>query len=144
MSLGSGRRERALVAFLASLAAAALLAWLMAHQGLRPHAGVLLPGAACGAFVGWHLLRPLRGELRWDGTGWSHRAHASAPAHALRELRLQCDVGSWLLLRARGAQGAGSGWCGLTPGEAGARDWHGLRLALYHRSAPEADGGGLA
>lgn len=141
--LGTGRRERALVAALAAAAASAALAWLLSHRGQPLHVVLLLAGAGCGAFLGWHLLRPLQGQLRWDGAGWHHRPPGSAPEQALREVRLQCDAGSWLLLRARGALGAGGGWCGLTQHEAGARNWHGLRLALYHHHASGAADAGL-
>lgn len=134
VTLGTGRRERGLVAGLYALAAAVLAAWVSAHLDWPLHAAWPLCAAA-GAAMGCQLVRPLRGALRWDGAGWSHLPTAGQQT-PLDGVDLQMDLGGWLLVRTRPTSasfGAGA-WCGITAREAGLA-WHGLRLALYHGAA---------
>lgn len=142
VALASGRRDRWLVAAVHALAAAVSGAWLAAHAGIPLHAA--WPAVALlGGGVGWRMLQPMHGHLRWDGERWWHLPKAGA-AHALHGLDLMMDLGGWVLLRARctdGWRGFAPGlWCGISRREAG-DSWHGLRLALYQSPGSAAPPG---
>ncbi|HSW04870.1 hypothetical protein [Aquabacterium sp.] len=140
LGLGKGRRERAVVAMLHGLAACAVTAWLLQRHGEGSPASAggavllvfLIAAASGGALLGWFVVPPLQGRLRWDGAGWSHVDEGNAAVQALKAVQLQLDLGSWVLLRAVRLDRRPALWCGVTALEAGAA-WHGLRLALYHR-----------
>jgi hypothetical protein len=138
--LGSGRRERVVVALLYALAGAALVAWLAPRAGAQVPAWAVIGVAATAALVGWCLLSPMQGRLAWDGAGWSHLQAPGSMRRPMDAVHLQIDVGPWLLLRVQRPGHRASGWCGLSAADVGAA-WHGARLALYYRPRPTLPAG---
>ncbi|WP_284615567.1 hypothetical protein [Aquabacterium humicola] len=128
IELGCGRRERAAAAALYGLAGAVIAVWLCLLLERNP----VLPAfaaALAGLAVGAKILRPVCGHLRWDGAAWTLAQPGHTPL-ALRRVRLQIDLGGWLLLRIEPIGPARPGWCGIAQKDIGAA-WHGVRLALY-------------
>ncbi|MBZ8140456.1 hypothetical protein CLD22_11165 [Rubrivivax gelatinosus] len=112
---------------LAAAAGASAAAWASAHLGAgSPSVVFTLAAGLVAGLAGWRLARPLAAELRWDGATWSVDGVAGA-------LDLMLDLGGWLLLRLRPAQGAPR-WLAVSAAEAGLR-LHPLRAALYWPAA---------
>ena len=134
--LPSGRRERCLVAALHGAAAALVSAWACARWGGLELLAWPLAGIA-GAWLGFFVLAPLQGRLRWDGECW-WQLPPEGPALRLHRLDLMIDLGGWMLLRARSggprAWAAPGRWCAVAAADVPSC-WHGLRLALYHGPA---------
>ncbi len=130
--IASGRFERVLIALGYALAlGAGIQALLAALLGVDLPALGLLLVAGSAAVVGAWSWRPVAGHVRWDGQQWQWLATASptGPGHALSDLRVQIDLGAWILLRWRVAGARRHTWACLHRGDAGRR-WHGMRVAL--------------
>ncbi|HYE70749.1 MAG TPA: hypothetical protein VD932_04410 [Aquabacterium sp.] len=132
MVLPSGRREQLLAAAAYAATGAIVGAWLAWHANV-PLPVLVSLAAALGGWLGLHMLRPMRGRLRWDGERWWHLPGAGTE-HPLHSLDLMMDLGGWLLLRARLREGRRwpmrGHWCGISSHDVGSA-WHGLRVALY-------------
>ena len=125
----------------ASCTCAAMAAWALA-PGHTPSRQALASVAAVLVIVSsWSLVRIPAVRLLWDGERWQLSANGSPGRDATDgELRLMLDLGIWMLLRFRAADGQVRGprvrWLpvqrgGLEP------QWSALRRALYSpRPAP--------
>ena len=125
-----------------ALACLAALATLLGWARLAAQPGTLeLAGAAIG-FVciaaALSLLRPVRGSLRWDGSGWTLAPQGAEPRPGA--LAVALDLGWFLLLRfsPAGPRGwRGGHWIALE--RRGLElEWHAFRCAVY--SPRPADG----
>ncbi len=124
---------RAVTIGLPALAAASVGAWAALHWGLSGFwalVGASKLAAVVGALLAWR--RPRVHALAWDGQQWH------VDGRAVR-LQLMLDLGPWLLLHLRPADGAAALWLPLAASEAGPA-WGPLRAAVYSRpsSAPPA------
>lgn len=141
VALAQPRAERALLAFLHALAAAALAAWgaLAAEWAGVALTGAVLLAATLGGLLGltWGA-RPLQSlggvgsALHWSGRAWHLLVPSSgavAADSALTALTVAMDLGPWLLLRAQ-RSGAPEVWLVATPAAAGPGGWPALRVAL--------------
>ena len=146
-ALGSGRLERMVIALLHAGTGAAGASWASAHVGAAGGplgdglAAWLAPAVALAmGAVGWLLARralPAEpAQLCWDGTAWQLRTDALRP---LGQVVVAMDLGAWVLLQLRPAQGRASHWRVVGARGAGAA-WHGLRVALQAH-AGDAPGG---
>ncbi len=99
--------------------------------------GVLALLAVLGSALGllWRALRRPAWRLRWDGRGWWLGVPGGTEQPG--ELRLAIDLGLWVLLQFRAAQGGRRLWLPLQRRGLEA-DWHALRCALYS-PRPAAD-----
>ena len=131
--LSAARVEKAVSAALYFLAAGASTLAL----GLPLRWAALAAG--CAAVFGAAAWRRARGRLRWDGAAWN-LCRPSGESVPLSDVRLQIDLGPWLLLRWRAEGGHRSAWASLRADDAAA-DWHGLRVALaaHARAAGRRD-----
>ena len=121
------------VLFVASLAVAVLLAWLIAHERPIGTAVAIVVMAASTAFavLGWRLARCKAVELRWDGLAW-HLGPSTDDALP-GDVSIAFDLGPWMLLRflptARSAP-VGVVWLPVQRHGLEAQ-WHALRCAIY-------------
>nr|WP_207185041.1 hypothetical protein [Rubrivivax gelatinosus] len=127
MTCSGGALWRVARSALAAVAGASAAAWASGHLGTgSPSLLFTLAAGLVAGLAGWRLARPRPAELRWDGSNWSVDAVDGA-------LDVMLDLGGWLLLRLRPAQGAGR-WLAVSAAEAGPR-LHPLRAALYWPAA---------
>lgn len=136
-ALGSGRFERMVIALLHAGTGAAVAVWASAHvaAAVGPLADglvwltVLVIALVLGA-LGWMLaVRALPAEpaqLCWDGTAWQLRTDGLRP---LAQVVVSLDLGAWLLLQLRPAEGRARHWR-VTHARVAGASWHGLRVAL--------------
>ena len=131
--IASGRLERMLIALCHALAlGAGAYALTPALWGVDMPLWVCVPLAGLAAAIGACTWQSVGGQLRWDGQQWHWLATSApaGPAQALANLRVQIDLGSWVLLRWRADKTARRHtWACLRAGDAGPR-WHGMRVAL--------------
>ncbi len=127
---------RAVGALLAALAAAAVTAWGLQHQGLSGAVSLAaaLPAAALAGALAWRLERPRPVDLLWNGRVWCAN-------DAEGEVDVMLDLGGWMLLRFRPAAGAVR-WLPLAQAQAGAA-WHPVRSALFAAPVPAQPGLGV-
>ena len=128
-TIGSGHRERALVALIWVAAGIVLGAWTAQwlEWPMSSWGGVAtaaLPGVAMGV-LGWTVCSPMSGALAWDGRLWHWRDAPQGPSVPATGLRIAFDLGGWAVLRDDRGR-----WCGVCRADAPAQ-WHGLRLALH-------------
>ena len=111
--------------------------------GLDMPPWAVLAVAGSAAAIGAWSWRSVGGQLRWNGQQWHWLATSSpaASAQALTTLRVQIDLGSWVLLRWRAEAARRDTWVCLHAGDAGLR-WHAMRVALVawsrHAAKPQA------
>lgn len=135
--------------------AAALVAWLWSWSVQEPASLIDSPKApwallalvaVLGAAIAHSMWRPARGGLRWDGGSWywlprrdDSRSDAGPGSDhgvepdpvALATVRVQWDLGAWLLVKAKPDHGGRS--LRITAArQAAPTRWHALRVALYH------------
>ncbi len=109
-----------------ALAAAAVAAWLLTPRWLEPrHAAMAaLLAAVIAAVLAWRPSRLAPVVLSWNGQQWAADAQVG-------QLHVMIDLGAWLLLRLRPAQGAAL-WIPVTAADAGPA-LHALRAAVHAR-----------
>jgi len=117
-------------AVLPSLATAAGAVWALQHA--EQAAAWSLPLVLLVFISCWRAARPKPVELRFDGSSWLLH-------DIVGSVDVLIDISSFLLLRWRARNGAGSRYLALTAVEIGP-SMHGLRVALYApgRAAPTA------
>ena len=135
IGLGTGRRERTVVALVWAAALMALVSWGQLRGWVAYAAGWAVAGAIVGAVFGWCIATPMQGRITWDGRAWSWQAPHSLVRRPMGELRLMFDLGTWMLLCTDNV-GWRRRWCGISAGDAGP-EWHGLQLALRNPSRPK-------
>ncbi|AEG93952.1 hypothetical protein Rta_28490 [Ramlibacter tataouinensis TTB310] len=119
-------------------AAVAQVAWLAVVPGWRPALGLaLVAGLGGWALTAWRA--GPRGELSWDGGGWTWQEEGAAvPVQARLEVGLDLQ---WALLLRMSALGEGPhrlpSWLWLERGMRAAH-WDALRRAVYSRARPDA------
>ncbi|MCK6432806.1 MAG: hypothetical protein HUU30_08110 [Burkholderiaceae bacterium] len=150
--------QRLAAAVVPGAAAAAIAAWLWSWSVREPVSlidapkapwALLVLAAVLGGAIAHVLWRPARGGLRWDGGGWywlpgrdgsSDTSAGSDPGIepdpvALATVRVQWDLGAWLLVKAT-PDGGGRPLQITAARQAEPTRWHALRVALYHRCGP--------
>jgi hypothetical protein len=133
-----GAAWRAVRVLLPAAAVASVAAWGLGHGGAQ--GGTWLLGVAITAVavagLAWLSTRPTTVALVWDGRTWSADGTAG-------RLDVMLDLGAWMLLRLRPADGQGrlppaggepgrTRWIPCGSAEVGA-PWHALRVAAYGR-----------
>ncbi len=126
--LSAGGPERAACAVLYAVAAAGLTVAIAAALGLGSQRALATIAAGLGAALGGMVWRPPRGQLRWDGRGWT-LVQPSGQLQPIDRLQLRIDFGAWVLLRWNAEAQRGATWASLRAADAGAA-WHGMRVAL--------------
>jgi len=152
-ALRAGGPERVLITGAHALAGALLAAWAGARAEAPPWSiwstalAAALLAAGLGAVLARRALPPGTARLGWDGQGWRlHTAPAAGrPAAAdpipLAQVVATLDLGPWLLLRLRPADGGPVRWQ-VAGARAAGPAWHGLRVALAaHGGLPAAAAG---
>ncbi|MDE2367992.1 MAG: hypothetical protein KGN16_03395 [Burkholderiales bacterium] len=120
-----GQGWRVAQALLPAVAAAAFAAWVGSWIEIDPVATLAATSLAALAAGGlaWRAGAPRAVALAWDGECWSADGQTG-------ELDVMIDLGSWLLLRLRGA--AQPRWIAVAAADAGAA-MHALRCAVHAR-----------
>ena len=129
VTCSGGGAWRAVQLLLAALAAAVPAAWAALHAGFaEPIAAAAAAAAAvAAAWLVWRLTRTQACTLSWNGEHWAADGQAG-------EVDVMLDLGGWLLLRLRPLAGRAR-WLPVPDSQAGPAR-HGLRAALYSRTAP--------
>jgi hypothetical protein len=131
------RRERAVIATVLACVGAAVAAWLWSHvdaaagpagRGALPWLVVVPTAAAVAAAAGWAAASRACGSIHWHRQRWTLHPEGGAPLDGT--LAAELDLGSWMLLRFRPADGGGSAWLAVARAEAGS-GWHALRATLF-------------
>ncbi|HET7525278.1 MAG TPA: hypothetical protein VFK10_04980 [Burkholderiaceae bacterium] len=131
------RGQRAALAVIGALCAAALSAWAWSHiaaaagpvgVSLLPWLGATAAGALLGAVLGWAGAPGSPGTLAWQQGQWTLRRPSTDPCAGTVQARL--DAGSWMLLRFDPDHGGAPRWLGVSARVAGPA-WHALRATLF-------------
>jgi hypothetical protein len=130
--------DRAVVAALAGASAAALVLWLWSHidaaagpmgRGIGPWLLAGVTAAAIGASAGWSLMPAMHGTFGWRQGHWTIRPVGGPPRIGVLEAKL--DVGTWMLLRLRPADGGARSWFTVRRADVDVSSWHALRATLF-------------
>jgi len=120
-----------------SACAAAVGAWLWSHfdaaagpagRGLAAWSLVTLGAGGLGIWLGWMLAPRSPFTLAWHQGQWTLCRVGGAPCAGA--LRVKLDIGNWMLLCFRPADGGRMSWLGVSGGVAGPV-WHALRATLF-------------
>jgi len=131
------RGERVVLTLIGGLCASVLASWVWSHidAAVGPVGRRALPwmtagagGALLGALSGWMLAPRGSALLSWRQGSWA-RSRSGAPALECT-VQAKVDLGRWLLLRMRPADGGPVGWLGVGRGQAGVA-WHAMRATLF-------------
>jgi hypothetical protein len=137
LSVTPSRAERAALAAIGGICAVVVGAWVWAHldaaAGPAGHSPmvwlvVVLGAAVAGAGAGWSLAPRSPCSLAWRQGQWTLCRAAAMPCAGTVQAKL--DVGNWLLLCFRPADGGAATWLGVSGRTAGAA-WHALRATLF-------------
>ena len=137
-----GRSERVALALLGGLCAAVVGAWVWslvdaaagpAGRGATAWVAVSLGTAVLGLWLGWMLSPRSPGTLAWRQGHWTLCLPAAAPCAGAVQAKL--DLGAWMLMRFRPADGGRARWLAVSNSAAGPA-WHALRATLFAAGAP--------
>jgi hypothetical protein len=138
LSFGVRPVERAVVAALGGASATALALWLWSHidaaagpAGLGVWAWLVagVGAAASGAWAGRALIPATHGTIGWQQGEWTIRSTATTPCTGALEAKL--DLGTWMLLHLRPAEGGAGHWLTVRRADGDASSWHALRATLF-------------
>jgi hypothetical protein len=91
--------------------------------------GATMVFAGLAAWAGWRWSATSTWLISWSGAQWS-ASRVGAEARATAPPQVMLDLGHWLLLRIRPADGGRPLWAALSRVDAGAA-WHPFRAAVY-------------
>ena len=132
-----GCGERGALAMLGGVCVAALGAWLWSHidaaagpagHGAAAWLAVSVPAAALGGWLGWLLAPRSPCTLAWRQGQWTLCRRTAPPSAGTVHAKL--DVGSWMLLCFRAADGGRTSWLAVSGRDAGPA-WHALRATVF-------------
>lgn len=128
----SGSAEwRTLRCLLGGVAAAVFVGWVLLRSGAPSYAAWAASAAVALVIflLIWRATRESDWALGWDGARWWFASDATSNPVDVQTMDVMIDLGGWLLLRARLADGA-SRWVAVSRGNA-STDHKALCTALY-------------